>query len=362
MDKRLKKVKEQSKENNYTPEGMPRAKEARLQQRGAEEYIESLGETYTPKEAEDKGIETTEEDSESVQVGKKFNMSKLRESQKQSKTLEESQSTDMRGTILDTDGEETALGKSISKKLEAITEEKEAFEIHEAAKNNAINSLWNISRKNHEVIENSYAAFGTEYGLYASIPMLCKGEDCVYATLYPELHGNEVAVGERCPVEVALIMSRYDQYKNDLHIDPEDTVDMSILRDVIDYDVQIVRAENKVAIEGDFVKDVVVGMSQTGVKIEQEQISQASEYKQRIQAARNKALNLLNSTRKDKAGQKLTVQMDPSSYTRELLYKANQEVIDMDFEEVEEEPDVFEGLEIIEDEQYIKELKRKDDE
>ena len=365
MDKRLNKIMKQSKENNTTASGKITASRKRLQQRGAEEYIDSLGEAYTPSEAKDKIIKDTgEENPGRIQVGEGFNMNRLRESQKQAKVIEESEDLQMRGEILDSDGEKTALGESIAEKLEVMNKEKEKFEIHESAKNNAINTLWNISRKNHDVIENSYAAFNTEFGLYASIPMLCKGEDCVYATLYPELHGTEVAPGERCPVEVALIMSRYDQYKDDLMIDPEDTVDMSILRDVIDYDIQIVRAENKVATEGDFVKDVTVGISQTGQEIIQEQITQASEYKQRVQDARNKALNLLNSTRKDKAGQKLTLQMDPSTYTKELLEKANAEIIDIAFEEVDEkEPkSIFDGLEIIEDEPYMQRIKGDDKE
>lgn len=365
MDKRLNKIKEQSKENNTTPSGKLSASQKRLQHKGAEKYIDSLGEVYTPSEAKDKEIEEVDGETPSrIQVGEGFNMSRLKESQKQAKVIEKSEDLQMRGEILDADGEKTALGESIAEKLEVMNKEKEKFEIHESAKNNAMNSLWNISRKNHDVIENSYAAFNTEFGLYASIPMLCKGEDCVYAKLYPELHGGEVAPGERCPVEVALIMSRYDQYKEDLNIDPSDTVDMSILRDVIDYDIQIVRAENKVATEGDFVKDVTVGISQTGQEIIQEQITQASEYKQRVQDARNKALNLLNSTRKDKAGQKLTLQMDPSTYTKELLEKANADIIDIAFEEVDEdEPEsIFDGLEIIEDEPYMQKIKGDDDE
>lgn len=362
MDKRLERVTKQSKKNSITPKGTPSAKRTRLEQRGAEEYIKSLGEAYTPSEAKEKEIASSMKEAEGrIQVGKGFNMNKLRESQKQEKLMKESEDIDMRGEILSTEGEETALGKSITKKLEDMKDKEESFEIHEGARNNAINSLWNISRKNHEVIERSYNAFGTEFGLYASIPMLCKGPECVYAELYPDLHGDLAEPGERCPVEIALIMSRYDQYKNDLMIDPEDTVDMSILRDVIDYDVQIVRAENKVAVEGDFVKDVTVGISQTGQEIIQEQITQASEYKQRIQDARNKALNLLNSTRKDKAGDKLVLSMDPSSYTRDLLEKANSDVIDIAFEEVEEEKSIFDGLEIIEDEPYMKEVKSKGD-
>ena len=366
MDRRLKKVKEKQKETNYKPSGAPRAREARKHQKGVEDYLEKTGEDFTQEidgkilsSFNDTGEET---EPKKINVASGFKIDKLKEKQKQEKALKASEKKEMRGEILESSGEETKLGEEIANKMVEMKNEKEKFEIHESAKNNALNSLWNISEENHEVIDKSFHAFGTEYGLYASIPMLCKGENCVYATLYPELHGDLAKPGERCPVEVAIILSRYEGYKEDLNIDPEDAVDMSILRDVIDYDVQIVRAENKVAVEGDFVKDVVVGVSQTGTEIVQEQISQASEYKQKIQAARNKALNLLNSTRKDKAGEKITVNLDPSSYTKELLARANSDVIDVEFEEVdEEEEDFFDGLEIIEDEPYLQTLKGSDE-
>lgn len=352
MSKELDRIKEQSKKNKYKKDGTPKASGKRLEQRGVEEYLEKEGGL-----SDDDSVEVEE----TVYVGSGFNADKLKEKQKQKETLEESEVKEMRGAFLDDDGEETSLGSNVEDKLEEMKVEEQKvvdkFEINREAKSNPLNSLWNISQENETVIEKSYNAFGTEFGMYASIPMLCKGSNCVYAELYPELHGDLHQPGERCPVEVAIILSRYEQYKEDLMMDPEDAVDMSILRDVIDYDIQIIRAENKVAVEGDFVKDVVVGISNSGQEIMQEQITQASEYKQKIQAARNKALNLLNSTRKDKAGEKVRMEFDPSSYSKELLARANKEVFDADFEEVgeeaAEEENIFDGLEVIADEPFM---------
>lgn len=352
MKDELNKIRKQRKENAYTSSGNLRKREKELHQKGTEEYIKSMG-----------GLDDSQEVKKKVQVSSEFKKQKMKEREEQERMLEETEDLEMRGEILDSDGKQTKLGREIEKNLQEMAEKEkkeEVFEVNKEAPRNALNDLWNISKENEEVIAHSYKAFGTEFGLYASIPMLCKGPECVYAELYPELHGELTQEGERCPVEVALIMSKYDQYKEDLQINPEDAVDMSILRDVIDYDVQIVRAENKIAVEGDFVKDVVVGVSQTGTEIMQEQITQASEYKERIQKSRNKALTLLNSTRKDKAGEKLTVQMDPSSYTKDLLARANQDVFDADFEEIDEPEDKFEDLDIIEDEPFMKKMKGKD--
>lgn len=208
---------------------------------------------------------------------------------------------------------------------------------------------WRLSAKTKEHVSNAVGMFNTKYGLFAAIPMLCKGEECPFATLYPHLHEASMEEGERCPVEVAFIMTKYEQYIKELQISEHDAVDMSMLRDLIDYDIQILRADNQIAVEGRFSMETVVSVTENGVPIYREEISVAANYKDKIQVKRNRTLELLNSTRKDKAGDKLTVAIDPSSYTRKLMEKLDDvSVIDAQFEELEMAPDV----------PYIQQLKK----
>lgn len=201
-------------------------------------------------------------------------------------------------------------------------------------------STWRMSERGLASVKKSVALYKTEFGLYASIPMICKGEECIYAELFPDLHEGLSEAGERCPVEVAFILSKYEAYTDELEIEESDAVDMSILRDVIDYDVQIMRAENKMAVEGDFVKDVIVGVNDGGVPITQEQISKAAEYKDKIQVKRNKSLEMLNSTRKDKAGTKLNLVMDPSTYAKKILEGQQNLMVEGIFEDLDIIPDI----------------------
>lgn len=248
--------------------------------------------------------------------------------------------------ILNSSIEQTTLSKETEDKLETMLAEKKQRQLQAQI---SVPSIWKLSDKGKSVVQKAVELNRTEFGLYASIPMVCKGEECVYAQLYPELHEGLSESGERCPVEVAMIMTRYEAYTNELDISPEDAVDMSILRDVIDCDIQITRAENKMAIEGDFVKDVTVGVNEAGVPVTQEQISQAAQYKEKIQAKRNTALKLLNSTRKDKAGEKLNVVMDPSTYAASILKGKEAETIEGEFEE----------LDIIDDVDFLKSKEEK---
>lgn len=181
-------------------------------------------------------------------------------------------------------------------------------------------SAWKLSDAGIAAIKHGVAMNKTKHGMYASIPMLCRGSECAYAEVCPMLQQGFDPTGERCPLEISLILTRFEDYKEEFNVLEDDFVDMSLIKDLIDYDVQLMRAENKMAMDGDFTEENVVGIDDsTGDPIVQKKISNAAEYKDRVIAKRHKVLELMNSTRKDKAGSKLTIQMDPSSYAADLM-------------------------------------------
>ena len=208
-------------------------------------------------------------------------------------------------------------------------------------------SAWKLSERGKEAVSQGVAMFQTQFGIYSAIPMLCKGEECPYHALYPMLHMGPVEEGERCPVEVSFIMSKYASYINELDIMEDDAVDMSILRDVIDYDVQILRADNRIAIEGGFTEQRVVAVGDNGQPVYAEEITATANYKDKVQMKRNKSLEMLNSTRKDKIGTKINHVLDPSSYATQLLKGAIGNPIEASFEE----------MELVDDVPYMKTLK-----
>lgn len=220
--------------------------------------------------------------------------------------------------------------------------------------NSTINTTWGLSEKSIKGMQVANEIHSTKHGLYAAIPMVCKESDCPYAPVCPILKAGLTTLGERCVLEISLITKKYTEYMKELDIEEEDSVDLSLLKDLIDYDVQILRAENKMAVDGDFVKENVVGIGDDGAPIVQEQISNAANYKDKIQSKRNRTLELLNSTRKDKAGSKLTVTLDPSQYASKLMKEAESQLtIDAEYEEfkslVEEAGGTVEDLDILEE-------------
>lgn len=246
---------------------------------------------------------------------------------------------------------DTEIAKDMDKHLKKLETEKE----NRALQERKAPSAWKLSEVGRSAVSRGVALFQTDFGLYAAIPMLCKGEECAYATLFPDLHSGHTEEDERCPVEVAFIMTKYDQYVKELDIQPSDAVDMSILRDLIDYDVQILRADNKMVLEGDFLKEQVVSIDDTGKPIFKEDISPTANYKDKIQVRRNKTLEMLNSTRKDKAGTKITAVMDPSSYAKELLMRTVQN------DSADTVEGLFEELDIVEDVPYMQKYREEQD-
>lgn len=222
-------------------------------------------------------------------------------------------------------------------------------ELMEMQKQSQINSLtsvempkaWKLSDRGREAIQLAVGMAQTKHGLYASIPMLCKGEECPYAAVCPLVEMGKAPVGERCSLEIAMILKKYEEYSQEFGIDENNVVDMGLVKDLIDYDIQLFRAENKIAVQGDFVEDVVVTVTEGGEAITAPQLSKATEYKDKIMTKRFKILELMNSTRKDKAGDKMTISLDPSSYASQLMsqiagnMKPGQ-IIDMDYDELPE--------------------------
>jgi hypothetical protein len=182
-------------------------------------------------------------------------------------------------------------------------------------------SAWGSSTKIKKGIEKSLANGRVKHGLYSAIPMVCRGETCAYKETCPLFAVNEHPVGERCPIEISEILLRFESYTRELNIDDYDNIiDMTLIKDLIDLDVQIKRADNRLSIDGgEFIQDVVINITEDGDEITNPAIHKAVEYKERLLKNRHGILQLLNSTRKDKAGSKITVQTDPSTYAAQLM-------------------------------------------
>lgn len=192
---------------------------------------------------------------------------------------------------------------------------------------------WGISERGLRAIKTAVAMSNTKHGLFASIPIVCKSAQCPYADSCYLLTMNLDTPGERCPQEIAAIMERFEAYTNQLDISVDNMVDLNLIKNLVDIEIQIVRADNKVAMNGDFIENVIAAISPQGDAYYKPELSKAAEFKLKLLAEHSKILSLLHATRKDKAADKTTIVMDASSYAASLLKKARDmeaEVIDVE--------------------------------
>lgn len=180
----------------------------------------------------------------------------------------------------------------------------------------------------------------TKHGLYASVPIICKAEGCPYRDACPLMQMQMAPFGEKCPIEIAAIEDLFERYCTDLNIDrddPRNTVDLIMVKELVDIDVSLLRCDNKMAIDADFIIDNVVGMTEEGEALTKKELHPVVEYKEKLRSSKNKTLQLLNSTRRDKQGTKLTVELDPSSRAAQMIKVQDDMASHMEKEDEAEE-------------------------
>ena len=219
-------------------------------------------------------------------------------------------------------------------------------------------AMWGISPTVIKEIGNMNRIYSSKHGMFASVPIICKGPDCAYKDVCMVSQAQRI-VGQRCPMEIAAILSRYEQWcmhfeintSNDV-IEAKDLVDATLIKDLVNIEVQILRAENKIALNGDFMADTLLDVDKKCQPYFGKIVAPETEFLMTLQDRKIKILNQLNATRKDKAADKR--KESASDAAIEIFQKVkelerNQQVInisDLDFDDAGEVIEVTETSEV----------------
>ena len=152
--------------------------------------------------------------------------------------------------------------------------------------------------------------YRSKHGMFSSVPIICSGDDCHYKEVCMVSKQNRI-VGKRCPMEVAAILARYEQWCDHFEIvadgdeiDPKDLVDATLIKDMVVIEVQMLRAENKIAINGDFMAEILLDIDKKCKPYFGMAVSPEADFLLSLQDKKIKILNQLNATRKDKSQDK----------------------------------------------------------
>lgn len=155
-------------------------------------------------------------------------------------------------------------------------------------------------------------------GMLAAIPIACQLEKCPYASTCPLLEKN-LAPGDGlpCPIEMAMLQQFFQDYMEELKVDPTSMVEVSMVRDLVDQEIQYLR-KTKLLSQEHFIQDSVVGVDERGKPILKKELHSAVEFEDRIHKRKDKLRSALLATREARAkvGQG---NLDPAQRIAEIM-------------------------------------------
>lgn len=157
---------------------------------------------------------------------------------------------------------------------------------------------WNDEDKNK--VEQLTSATKTKTMIFSSIPMTCQGPDCVFAGTCPLLARDLAPIGKPCTIELKMVIVFMSDYMEQLSIDDDNLVELSMVRDLVDQEVQYLR-KTKMLSKESFMQENVVGIDSDGEPILSKQLHLAVELEDKLHKRKQAIFKQLLATREAKA-------------------------------------------------------------
>ena len=159
----------------------------------------------------------------------------------------------------------------------------------------------------------------TKTSMFSSIPMTCEHSRCVFADTCPLLKENLAPKGAPCPIEMSIVSQFTYDYMDQLDVNPDNLVEVSMVRDLVDQEVQYIR-KTKLLAKEHFIQENVIGVDQDGQPILKKELHLAVELEDKLHKRRKDLRNQLLATREAKAkiGQ---TQLDTAQAISDILDK-----------------------------------------
>lgn len=183
-----------------------------------------------------------------------------------------------------------------------LAELQDAIAKREAMEKN-IQNIWGYNAVANEAKKAAMAMLSTKTGLYAKVPITCKSDGCPYAHTCLLLDAGLAPEGYKCPMETAMIETRYAGYSEDYNLNASSFTDSTIIAELINADVTMERCKALLAAQGSPIEDVVAGITENGQEFTRPEVSKAWEIYERASNRRDKILDSLLGTRKSRKGE-----------------------------------------------------------
>jgi hypothetical protein len=156
------------------------------------------------------------------------------------------------------------------------------------------------NKKDQEHVAAMLRPAQTRTAMFASIPMRCRGAKCAFADVCPLQLENKAPVGKKCPFEMAMVADFMHSLMDELHVRPDNLIEVAMVRDLVNQEVQQIRVSNRLSLD-DFIQENVVGIDPEGNPVLKKELHQAVELEDRILKRKKELRNQLMATREKKA-------------------------------------------------------------
>lgn len=134
---------------------------------------------------------------------------------------------------------------------------------------------------------------------FASIPMECRGSACLAHKRCPLYQENLHPYGEICPIEAKLVARLVYDMMDELEVDPASTIEVGMIRDLVDQEIQQLRKQNLLSRE-DIIQENVIGVDDNGEPIMKKELHLAIDWEDKIHKRKAALLKQLLATRESR--------------------------------------------------------------
>ncbi len=137
-------------------------------------------------------------------------------------------------------------------------------------------------------------------GMLTAIPINCFGPKCIFARTCPLQQKGIAPVGKPCPYELSMVAQFMEEYMYELNVDPDNLIEVSMVRELVDQEVQYLR-KTKVLANEHFIQENVVGTDSDGNPVFRKELHLAVELEDKLHRRKKDIRNQLLATREAKA-------------------------------------------------------------
>jgi len=188
----------------------------------------------------------------------------------------------------------------MDKDIEKYDKEKEEFfkELETMRPDLIYSEGWTTAQKNQA--SDMLRPARTKANMLSAIPLLCAGSECVFAPSCPLLKEGLAPIGKSCPIESAAAMQFFSDYVEELGVDTSRMIEVSLVRDLVDQEIQQMR-KTWILSQEHFIQENVAGITADGEVVTKKELHQAVAYEDKIHKRKEKLRNALLATREAKA-------------------------------------------------------------